>query len=66
MNTDYQYKPESHRFVPLYKTGKQVCSRCGFVLSKNAISQWVSEKGCRAHYHPQYEKKLKQLTGFEE
>ena len=56
------YKFEAHN--PVRKKGIQhlVCCRCGLVYLKNPLTKWCIKTGCNNEYHPQYKKKLKELS----
>ena len=55
------YKKESYKLIPHSmkfnsKVGKSVCSNCGLVGLRNALTDWSVRMGCLSSEHPQFEK----------
>ena len=44
---------------------KPVCVKCGLMALNNPITHWCMQHGCDYDEHPDYKKKLKELTGFD-
>lgn len=64
MDTSDQYTFEPHHFVHVRFMSYPLCTKCGLVFLKNALTAWSVKKGCDARLHPDFKAQVRKHTAL--
>lgn len=56
------YKMRPHHPVKVRFLPWLVCAKCGLIFIRNLLTEWCDGKGCDSDIHPDYKRKVRELS----